>query len=98
MATDAGNYEKVEQLYAPAFLESEPMEDKINKLEQLRNVLGPIQNIEFVSATSVAEFGQPQSMVILFKVTHSNQTTSEKITIIEEEGGYKVSGYSVENN
>ena len=33
-AADAGDYKKLEELYAPEFLGSEPMDAKIEKLEQ----------------------------------------------------------------
>lgn len=96
-AADAGDYAKVESLYAPSFLESEPMEIKKEKLERLRTTLGKVQSVEFLKSTSVAEFGQPLKLVLEYKVTHAGAVTIEKFSIVEEEGGYKIASYGVES-
>jgi ABC-type sugar transport system ATPase subunit len=97
LSADAGNYDDVEKLFSKEFLASEPMEVKQQKLQHLRNVLGEIKKYEWVSTNHVAEFGQPQKLVLEYRVEHARVTTREKYTIVEDEGGYKVGGHSVEN-
>jgi len=90
------NFNAAKELFAPSFLESEPMEQKIPKLQKLNETLGTVQSAEFINSLSVAEFGEPQKIILEYKVVHSRVTTREKFTVVEEEGGYKISSYSVE--
>ena len=94
--TDKGDYEALEKLYTPAFNQSEPMEVKIEKLNRLKEMLGPVESVEFINSTHVAEFGQPKAVMLEYKVHHANVTTIEKFSVVEEEGGYRVSSHSVE--
>jgi len=95
--SDAGNYEAVEKLYTPAFNESEPMDVKIEKLNRLKNILGDVQSVEFISSTHQAEFGQPKKLILVYRVKHSKITTIESFSVVEEEGGYRIAAHSVES-
>jgi hypothetical protein len=94
--TDAGNYNALENLYSPAFNQSEPIDVKQKKLERLKDILGKVEQVEFINFTHVAEFGQPKQIVLEYKIKHTKVTSIEKFTVIEEEGGYRVSSHSVE--
>jgi len=95
--SNAGNYEALEDLYTPAFNQSEPMDIKIEKLSRLKNVMGDLQKIEFLKHTHVAEFGQPKAVILEYRIIHSLVTSIEKFAIVEEEGGYRVASHSVES-
>ncbi len=97
MATNDRNYEAVKEIYSDEFLLSEPMDIKKEKLDHLRNVLGEVKAFEFLSAEHIAEFGQPQRVVLSYRVHHAHVTTIEKFSVVEGEGGYRVSSHSVEN-
>ncbi len=93
---DNGAWDKIESLYTAEFNASESVEVKTQKLMRLRDTLGPVKTVEFISATDVAEFGQPRSVVLKYKVIHKRATTIETFTVQEDEGGYKISFHSVE--
>jgi hypothetical protein len=94
---DAGNYDNLKNFYSPAFNQSEPVEVKKEKLMHLQKVLGPVTGMEFISATHVAEFGQPRKLVLEYRVLHTKINTIEKFSVVEEEGGYRVSSHSVQS-
>ena len=97
MQTDAENFEAVQNLYTPAFNESEPMGIKKEKLLHLKKVLGDVVSVEFLSSTDVKEFGQSRKLVIEYRVNHTKITTIEKFSVVKDEGGYKVSSHAVES-
>ena len=97
MKTDAEDFDAVSQLYTAEFNSSEPMDVKKEKLLQLKKVLGDVKSMEFVSATHVAEFGQPKKLVVEYKVLHSRITSIETFSVVEDEGGYKIASHSVKS-
>lgn len=97
MKTDAEDFDAVEKLYTAGFNSSEPMEVKKEKLLQLKKVLGDVKSMEFVSATHVAEFGQPKKLVVEYKVHHTKITSIETFSVVEDEGGYRIASHSVKS-
>jgi hypothetical protein len=95
--SDEGDYNAVENLYTAEFNSSEPFEIKREKLERLRNSLGPVKSVEFISVTHVAEFGMPQQAKIVCRVQHQNINTIETFSVQEDEGGYRVASHKVES-
>lgn len=94
---DAGNFDALQDLYSPAFNQSEPIEVKKEKLLHLKKVLGDVTGMEFVASTLVEEFGQPRKLVIEYRVMHTRVNTYEKFSVVEEEGGYRVASHSVQS-
>ncbi len=94
---DKGDWEGIEDLYTAEFNASETPEVKTQKLMRLRDVLGRVNEIEFISSTDVAEFGRPRELVLKYRVFHERVTSLETFTVQEVEGGYKVSAHSVES-
>lgn len=90
------DYDAILEMYAPSFLESESAGIKVEKLQKLFQVLGPVEGYDFVKATDVKEMGLPRQLKLDYAVRHVNATTIETFQIVEEEGGYKIAGYSVE--
>lgn len=90
------NYDAVLELYDPSFLASEPAAAKIEKLQKLHQVLGPVEKFEFVKSTDIKEMGVPRQLKLEYTVTHVHANTKEYFVVVEEEGGYKIAGYSVE--
>jgi hypothetical protein len=97
MQTDAENFEAVQNLYTPAFNESEPMDVKREKLLHLKKVLGNVESVEFLISTDVKEFGQPRKLVLEYRVKHTKITTLEKFSVVQDEGGYKISSHGVQS-
>jgi hypothetical protein len=95
--TDAENFDALPEIYSPAFNQSEPIEVKREKLLQLKDALGNVTGMEFISSTLVEEFGQPRKLVIEYRVLHSKINTIEKFSVVEDEGGYRVASHSVES-
>jgi hypothetical protein len=93
---DRADWEGIEDYYTAEFNASETVEEKVQKLVRLRDTLGRVKSVEFVSATNVAEFGRPQEIILVYKVTHTRVTAIETFTLQQDEGGYKVSAQSVE--
>ncbi len=93
---DKGDWEGIEDFYTAEFNASETVEIKVQKLIRLRDTLGRVKTVEFVSATNKAEFGRPQEIVLVYKVVHTRVTAIETFTLQQDEGGYKVSSQSVE--
>ena len=94
--TYTGQLDGIEELYTAAFNASEPADIKKDKLTRLKFTLGDIQKMEFVSSTQVAEFGVEQQLELKYRIHHKRATTLETITVMEDEGGYKVSAHMVE--
>jgi hypothetical protein len=89
-------YDGVLQLYDPAFLESEPADVKVQKLEKLNDVLGPVEEIKFIQSTDIKEVGVPRQLKLEYEVRHVNALTKETFIFVEGEGGYKIAAYNVE--
>lgn len=89
-------YDGVLELYDPAFLESEPAEMKVQKLEKLNDVLGPVEDFKFIQSTDIKEMGVPRQLKLEYEVRHVNARTMETFIIVEAEGGYKIAAYNVE--
>lgn len=90
------NYDRVLELYDPAFLASEPAAVKVEKLQKLNQVLGPVEKFEFVKSTDVKEMGVPRQLKLEYTVKHVHANTTETFVVVEAEGGYKIAGYYVE--
>jgi hypothetical protein len=95
--TDAENFDVLEELYSPAFNQSEPIEVKREKLLQLKSATGSVTGMEFLSSTLVEEFGQPRKLMIEYRVLHTKINTIEKFAVVEEEGGYRIASHGVES-
>ncbi len=94
---DQGDWEGIEDLYTAEFNASETPEIKTQKLQRLRDTMGKVQSVEFVSATNVAEFGRPQEVILKYRVVHDRVTSIETFAVREDEGGYKVGSHMVES-
>lgn len=95
--TDTENFDALPEIYSPAFNQSEPIDVKREKLLQLKDALGNVTGMEFLSSTLVEEFGQPRKLVIEYRVLHTKINTIEKFSVVEDEGGYRVASHSVES-
>lgn len=92
-----GDWNGIEDFYTAEFNASETPEVKTQKLAKLRDTMGPVESMEFISATNVAEFGRPQQVVVKYRVVHSAITSIETFTVQEDEGGYKIATHLVES-
>ncbi|MFM7902949.1 MAG: hypothetical protein ACKPAD_13315, partial [Bacteroidota bacterium] len=92
----AQNYDAVLEMYDASFLESEPADVKVKKLKKLFEVLGPVEDFDFINATDIKEVGVPRQMKLEYGVRHAKASTIETFMVVEAEGGYKIAGYYVE--
>lgn len=94
---DKLDFVAVENIYSPDFRRGETQEDREEKLRYLKRAMGDHVRSEFMAFTLEEEFGQPRKLVLEYRVHYSNMVTIQKISVIEEEGGYRVERHSIRN-
>jgi len=92
------NYANLDEYFTAASNESEPLDQKIEKYKRLRDVLGPIQSYEFVSAKkdNNSDDGGPK-LELRYKMKCANTTVIHTLIIINDEGTHKITFQNFEN-
>jgi hypothetical protein len=84
-------------LYAKDFAASEPEADREKKLGKIIDAVGAVQELTLLDSIRVENTGEESSVVIKYKVKHSNTTTTETYTVIKEDGKYLLSDVNITN-
>lgn len=84
-------------LYARDFAASEPQEDREKKLGKIIDAVGAVQEMTLLDSTRIENTGEESSIVIKYKVKHTNTTTTETFTVIKEDGKYLLSDVNITN-
>jgi hypothetical protein len=84
-------------LYSKDFAASEPQELREKKLGKIIDAVGAVQEMTLLDSVRVENTGEISSIVIKYKVKHTNTTTTETFTIIKEEGKYLLSDVNITN-
>jgi hypothetical protein len=91
--TDQKNerYDNINDYFTSSFNESEPLEQKIEKLKKIKEVLGAIESFELTD-TKVTEHGldDPSTVQLKYKVKYARGTTEQILIIMNEEGEHKI--------
>lgn len=97
--TDQKNehYDDINDYFTPLFNESEPQEQKIEKLEKIKDVLGGIESFELID-TKVTERGldDPSTVQLIYNVKYANGTATQTFIIMNDEGKHKITNQNIE--
>jgi hypothetical protein len=89
-------YEKTNEYYTASLNESESVEARTKKFEQIESASGKIVSYECTKSSKQEADGQ--SVVLLtYKVKCSNLTLTETFTVMMDEGEYKIASQIVTN-
>jgi len=90
-------YQGIEKHFTLQFNGSEPVDQKIEKYQQLKRVLGPLQSMELLSSASEASFGEEARVLLQYRITYRNATTLENFEVVKDEGEYRISSHHIKN-
>lgn len=90
-------FEELFKLYSKNFSESEPQETREKKLSKIVDAVGKLQEMTLIDSSRIENTGEESSIVITYKVRHSNTTTTESFTVVKEEGKYLLSDVHITN-
>lgn len=91
------NHRAMEKHFTLDFNKSEPVEQKIEKYQQLKRVLGPFRSMELISSVSEANFGEDAKVFLEYRITYRNATTIENFEILKDEGEYRIARHHIKN-
>ena len=91
-------YHGIEKHFTLQFNRSEPVDQKIEKYQQLKRVLGPLQSMEIMSSVSEANFGEEAKVSLQYRITYSNATTIENFEVVKDEGEYKIASHHIKTD
>lgn len=89
-------YDDINDYFTPSFNESEPLEQKIEKLKKIKDVLGAIESFELAD-TKVTQRGldDPSTVQLTYKVKYIRGTAEQMFIIMNEEGEHKITFMNV---
>ena len=89
-------YDNIDDYFTPSFNDSEPLASKIEKLNQIKDVLGPIESFE-LSDTKVTERGldDPSTVQLTYMVKYAKGTARQIFIIMNEEGKHKITNQNI---
>ena len=98
--TDQKNerYDNLNDYFTPSFNESEPLEQKVEKLKKIKDVLGAIESFE-LSDKKVPEHGldDPSTVQLIYKVKYVRGTAEQTFIIMNEEGKHKITFQNIQS-
>ena len=96
--TDQKNerYDDIDNYFTPSFNESEPQEQKVEKLKKIKDVLGAIESFELTD-TKVTQRGldDPSTVQLTYRVKYARGTAEQMFIIMNEEGKHKITFMNV---
>src|SRR4030095_7685608 len=96
--TDQKNeqYDNINDYFTPSFNESEPQEQKVEKLKKIKDVLGAIESFELTD-TKVTQRGldDPSTVQLTYRVKYARGTAEQMLIIMNEEGKHKITFMNV---
>lgn len=98
-AIDKGEYDKViADYYSTDFGSVEPPEELKSRFQKLKDITGNITSIELKDSAMRAEVGEEAQVILTYRVTHERIVTTEKFTVSEQAGKYKITGHDIKND
>ena|SRR5688572_7447122 len=96
--TDQKNerYDNINDYFTPSFNASEPLEQKIEKLKQIKDALGAIESFELTD-TKVTERGldDPSTVQLTYTVKYARGTARQILIVMNEEGKHKITNQNI---
>src|SRR5215212_8739369 len=79
-------YDDLNDYFTPAFNESEPLEQKIEKLTKIKDVLGAIESYELTD-TKITDRGldEPSTAQLTYKIKYARGIAEQILIIMNEE-------------
>jgi len=92
------NYSAIDKYYTAMSNESEPLEKKKERFEQLKTITGPIQSFEFASAKEEYDSDKGLNQLELkYKVKCEKVTLMQTFLFINDEGNSRIIFQNIEN-
>ncbi|HEV7231597.1 MAG TPA: hypothetical protein VGO45_09735 [Bacteroidia bacterium] len=89
-------YEKTKDYYSDALNESEPVEARKKKFEEIEAVSGPVVSMELIGS-SKQQLDERSIIVVKYNVKCQNTTLIESFVVALDEGKYKVEKHDITN-
>lgn len=94
--TDKGDYKNISQYYTDGLNEGEPEAVRTEKLEKLKQMLGGVETITFVSSNDTTYNDLP-ALFLVYKIKHHKATSIQQFIMIKEKGEYKIARQDIES-
>ena len=92
------NFSALDNYYIPSFNESEPVDKKIEKYNGLKEITGPIQSYQFVSATEkYDDYTNIKFLELVYNVKGKKLTVKETFRVMNDAGDLKITYQNIEN-
>lgn len=92
------NFSALDKYYIPSFNESEPLQKKIEKYNRLKEIIGPIQSYQSVSATEkYDDYSNINFLELLYTVKGKKLTVKETFRVMNDAGDLKITYQNIEN-
>lgn len=90
-------YDNINDYFTPAFNESEPREQKIEKLKKIKDAIGSIESFELIDSTLKNNgLDDLPTMQLKYKVKYERATAEQTFIIINEEGRHQITFQNIE--
>ncbi len=90
------NYDSLDKYYTASFNESEPKEEKIKKLEKIKETIGQVLSFELISKKESKSMDDGPSIELKYKVNFSRTNAEQTFIIINDEGTHKITFQNIE--
>lgn len=92
------NYESVDRYFSSSFNESEPLDKKKEKYNHLKEVMGPMQSYELLSAKEQYDNDKGiNQLQLIYKVKCKKVLVKETFLVVSDEGSLKIIFQNIEN-
>jgi len=94
-----GNYSSLDQYYSSSFNEGEPLNQKIEKFNRIKEAAGDIKSYELVSSKQIYDnYKGINQLELKYKVVCTRIPVVETFLVINDEGELKIIFQNIENN
>jgi len=92
---DNSNFERALNNYTDDFKSSK--EERINQFTKLKQALGNVSSFQLTDSVQEANIGEPVRIYLTYKIIHSKLVSTEKFTVLKEEGSLKISDHFIKS-
>jgi hypothetical protein len=98
--TDQKNerYDNINDYFTSSFNESEPLEQKVEKLKRIKEVLGAIESFELTD-TKVTQRGldDPSTVQLIYTVKYARGKAQQMFLVMNDEGKHKITFQNIQS-
>ena len=90
-------YGSIDDYFTPSFNESEPQQQKVDKLKKIKEALGAIESFA-LDDTKVTERGldDPSTVQLVYKVKYARGNAQQIFIIMNDEGKHKITFQTIQ--